>query len=514
MPPGQEYADGTDAGLSAHRITLHDEGAGASAPALMESHHEGKGTASAAPGDRICITDAVASTASTTSTYIVYVIAAPHSDARRRYSEFEALRDALIALHPTQLVPPIPSKHTLADYALKQGRAKNDAGVIAKRRRLLQRFLNRVAAHPVLGVDPVFQRFLDGRLAWHEIERSPPLSNLPKSTLAAPPQDPAATDAPACYRALPVPTSARKLRVQNTRFQDSEAFTNRFESHMAGTLEPANRRLVRRWSDIANDYVELGALLNAHSLAEAQTIAAALERAGQAADAACINTNDMLHAWDAHVTEPLHEYTQYAETLQQIIRWRHLKHQQLEEAQDMLAEKRQRLLELERVEADSLRLSVALENGGRGLVSQSPHSFGGAHAMRHSVYGAPPGPPPTRRGLLASITDKLQSIVDLGPEKTRQSTISRLREDVILLEEGVHVAARDLELVTTTIQASLDRFQRLKVADLRSLMLEFARMHRDYCQKVDHISSDAWEGQPDAHMTPTPRTPSQWRSDT
>jgi len=87
-------------------------------------------------------------------------------EARHRYSEFESLRTHLVRLYPTLIIPPIPSKNTIGDYAVKQGKAKEDAALIARRKRMLQTFLNRIARHPILSNERVFHRFLDGEVSW------------------------------------------------------------------------------------------------------------------------------------------------------------------------------------------------------------------------------------------------------------------------------------------------------------------------------------------------------------
>lgn len=87
-------------------------------------------------------------------------------DARRRYSEFESLRIGLSKLYPTLIIPPIPSKQTIGDYAVKQAKAKEDATMISRRKRMLQVFLNRIARHPILSNEHVFHRFLDRDVSW------------------------------------------------------------------------------------------------------------------------------------------------------------------------------------------------------------------------------------------------------------------------------------------------------------------------------------------------------------
>ena len=131
------------------------------------------------------ITDAQKTSAGTSSPYIVYVIRTgvgqfiasaddpqanqtllQNAEARHRYSEFESLRESLGRLYPTLIVPPIPDKQTIGDYAVKQGKAKEDATLIARRKRMLQTFLNRLARHPILSTEHVFHRFLDGEVSW------------------------------------------------------------------------------------------------------------------------------------------------------------------------------------------------------------------------------------------------------------------------------------------------------------------------------------------------------------
>lgn len=468
------------------------------------------------------------------SSFIVYVIRNGTTEAKRRYSEFEALRQALIRLHPTIIIAPIPSKHTLSDYASKQSKAKEDATIIARRKRMLQSFLRRCDNHPKLRDDQVLQKFLDGRYHWNDITASPPMVHLPKNNLRAPVQNPADPHASPAYSHLPLPSSVSSLRQPNQRFIDSEAFTNRFANHLSGSMEKVNRRLMRRWTEALTDYAELGAILNGFSLTESGQLATAIERTGQAADAAYIATGQMLKTWEEKFTEPLHEYTQFAAILQKLLKWRHCKHLQFELAQDALEAKKTQLEELERVENEAKRLQEALERGGAGLLSQSRVSGGGidANGIRDrvgsgfrpstSVYGRASGegeadssnkasndetntstrnskngsstaparsPSPSKRsssrsgyGLLGAITQTLQSVMDVDRDASRRSLISKLGEEISLLEEGLCLTLNDLDYATRAIQADLDRFQRQKVNDLKEMMLDFAKMHRDFAK--------------------------------
>lgn len=87
-------------------------------------------------------------------------------EVRRRYSDFASLRKSLVDLHPTLVIPPIPEKHTMADYAAKPTKAKEDAGIIELRKRMLAVFLNRCKGMKEVMEDGVFWRFLDPNASW------------------------------------------------------------------------------------------------------------------------------------------------------------------------------------------------------------------------------------------------------------------------------------------------------------------------------------------------------------
>lgn len=87
-------------------------------------------------------------------------------EVRRRYSEFASLRDALTKLHPTLIIPPIPEKHTMADYAANPTNAKQDQQIIDLRKRMLAVFLNRCRRMDQVREDGILWRFLDPNVSW------------------------------------------------------------------------------------------------------------------------------------------------------------------------------------------------------------------------------------------------------------------------------------------------------------------------------------------------------------
>ncbi|KAK0501226.1 hypothetical protein EDD18DRAFT_1141823 [Armillaria luteobubalina] len=430
---------------------------------------------------------------------IVTKMIVQNAQAHHRYSEFESLRVSLSKLYPTLIIPPIPSKQTLGDYAIKQGKAKEDAALIARRKRMLQTFLNRLARHPILSNEHVFHRFLDGEVSWTEVLNSPPLSLLPKNILKAPSHNPTDQNASPAYAALPNPSAAHPLRHPDQRFHDSEAFTNKFSVHLSGPMEKVTRRTIKRWSDYGQDHSELGAALNGFSLNENGELSGAIEKTGQAVDATYLSTTKLLQELEQNWAEPLHEYSQFALIIKKLLAYRHQKHVQYEMTQDALETKREQLEELEKSEREARRLEAAL---GRGRVNgedeTDPSSRSGDEENNPSSGYLPPhpGPNPARRktrapgmGLLNALSYTIHGMMDTDPETARRNSITKTRENISQLEDALHLSAQDLKYSSSTIQADLDRFQRQKVADLREMAIAMARSHRDWCQK----NLEAWE---------------------
>jgi len=453
----------------------------------------------------ILIVDAQKTSLNSTSPYIAYVIRSGNAEAHHRYSEFESLRSNLVKLYPTLIVPPIPSKQTIGDYAVKQAKAKEDAAMIARRKRMLQTFLNRVSRHPILSNEHVFHRFLDGEVSWTEILHLPPISQLPSNNLKAPSHNPTDQNASPAYAALPNPSATHALRKPDQRFLDSEVFTNKFAAHLSGPMEKVTRRAMKRWSDYARDHAELGAALNGSSLNETGPLSSAVEKTGQAVDATYMSTTKLIQELEQNWAEPLNEYSQFASIIKKLLVYRHQKHVQYEMTQENLLAKREQLEELEKSEREAQRLEEAL---GRGRSISNPvtptasnddtaedEEDGQPIRQSQSAYLPPhPGPNPARRrapgmGFLNALSYTLHGMMDVDPATARRSGISKSRESISLLEDALHLTAQDLKYSSSTIQADLDRFQRQKVADIREMVISMANSHKDWCQK----NLEAWE---------------------
>ncbi|GAA5933507.1 PX and BAR domain-containing protein [Sporobolomyces koalae] len=461
------------------------------------------------PQDVIQIVDALKTSEGASAAYIVYCIRYEGRDVRRRYSDFVSLRAALATLHPCFVVPPLPPKNTLSSYAIagtNPAKAKEDVALIARRRRMLATFLNRTLHHKVLGQDRVFQRFLDPETPWLDVLHSPPVTLVPKNSLRAAASDPTDPDLLALFANLPLPGSSNSLQHPDQRFLDSESFTNKFSAHLSGSMEKVNRRLMKRWTDAGSDWSEMGGGMNGFALRMGEDgqggLDEATEKVGMAVDAGYTLTNAMLSRWEQEWTEPLQEYTQFSSIIKGLLKYRHQKHLQYEQARELLESKRSTLEELERTELEAQRLAKALERvrvvGDDGSSESAMNSGGnsptqnGASANQHQPL--PPLPTPSSSstasvgrksggGLLSALSHSVKGFVDSDPEASRRNTISKTREQINQLDDAIKALTADLRWASSTIQADLDRFQRQKVGDLREMCLDFSTFHKEWAQK-------------------------------
>ncbi|KAI8994635.1 hypothetical protein BDB01DRAFT_201673 [Pilobolus umbonatus] len=443
--------------------------------------------------------------------YIVYTIHNKQSDtrdAKRRYSEFEAFRKSLLKLYPAALIPPIPEKHSISDYARKQ---VDDHSITEKRKRMLERFLHRVAIHPVLSREHLFHRFMDGCNSWSDIANSATLSQIKD-----PPVDTAIV--PSYYR----------LRYPDIELSDSNA--DRAAQHASISFEKSQKRIMRRLSELSNDYSELGSAYNALSLNETGSISHSIEKIGQVIDASSIYTKEMVKALEIDFGEHVQDYTQYVYRVQDILRYRRMKHSQLESLEETINNKKLQLRNLSRIEEESRKLMATMDNTDHSedtpvrpipddhpqveeendldtesiedgfsniikerteeedmshkpehkRVDQYPSSASGtvlrATKNRNKKWSSP-------RRLLSAVTYTLQGMIDTDPEQTRRDHIDKLRGSICHAEETAIELKKEIKDMSLTIQQDFDRLQIQKEADLKRMLLSFAKIHISYCEQ-------------------------------
>ncbi|KAI9843615.1 MAG: Sorting nexin, cytoplasm-to-vacuole targeting pathway/endosomal sorting [Sclerophora amabilis] len=461
----------------------------------------------------------------------------------------------------------------MADYAAKPTKAKEDMSIIDLRKRMLSVFLNRC------------RRMKEVREDGSEVLHSHPVSSIPKSNMKAPPLDPA--NATPAHSYLPIPSASAKLRSgsvsagsgtpstppahttsassaahsipgpqvfgrfpptsQNLTEQDLDPYFTNFESStrelellLQGNIEKVNRRTLIHLTTLATDLAELGARYNGFSLSEqSPTLAAAIERIGQAVDSSYIVTEELSSSLGAGFAEPMRESAQFAGVVRSVLRFRILKRVQEEMTKDELAKKKVLLESLERSEMEASRIEQYLSS------TSTPSSPPKRSASARSSNSEPRPVQPRRRGsnedtasidsdfppthgetpssapsasqgrsseilgddttfpqrrksqsgnfvtnkIFGRISHAMHGIVDVDPERTRRDQIGKTKESLVQLEQALGVTEKDVKDASAGVLKDLKRFQKEKEEDLKRYMIAYAKCHIDWAKK----NLETWE---------------------
>ncbi|KAG8531414.1 Sorting nexin-41 [Bacidia gigantensis] len=307
-------------------------------------------------------------------------------------------------------------------------------------------------------------------------------------------------------------------------FNNFEAATRDLEILLQGNIERVNRRTLLHLQALSTDMAELGARYNAFSLSEqSPTVAAAIERVGQAADSSYIATEELSSMLGATFAEPMRESAQFAGIVRSVLRYRIMKRIQEEMTKDELISK-QRLLEgLERSELEAKRIDQYLSSTGspegtpkRSTSSASTRSaqskgdrrsegdqssidsdFPPTHGdiSQSGETDANPSTPSRSRSksqggggfvtnkIFGRISHAVHGIVDVDPERTRRDQIGKTKESLVHLEQALQVSEHDVKDASAGVLKDLKRFQCDKEEDLKRYMIAYARCHIDWAKK-------------------------------
>ena len=468
----------------------------------------------------------------------------------------------------------------MADYAANPTKAKQDQQIIDLRKRMLAVFLNRCRRMDEVRNDGVWWRFLDPNASWvcklcwklyihtnslkNEVLHSHPVASIPKSSMKAPPLDPANPSTAHAY--LPIPASSAKLKsassstanaqgmpTQPTEYMASpstaahtvpglqvfgrfppdsknlseqdldpyfinfEAATKELELLLTGPIEKVNRRTLTHLSSLSSDLAELGARFNGFSLSEpSPSLAAAIERIGQAVDSSYIATEELSGSLGASFAEPMRESAQFAGVVRGVLRYRVLKRVQQEMTNDELAKKRALLESLERSESESKRIEQYLNSSGAGnlprrstssarnppfqrrensqedtasIDSDFPPTHGDTPSATQGVPQDESSPSHKKSAsgnfitnrIFGRISHAVHGVVDVDPERTRRDTIGKTRESIGQLEQAQQASAQDVRDASAGILKDLKRFQTEKEDDLKRYMVRVASFSSLLC---------------------------------
>ena len=235
-------------------------------------------------------------------------------------------------------------------------------------------------------------------------------------------------------------------------FASALDYTVRFGNQIT-FIRKIHKKIIQQYQDLANIYMDLGALYNGWSLTE-QGLSAAIEQIGQATDSTLTATTILLNSLEERFGDILRDHQKFSVILQSILQARHRLHVEFEQISEKLILKQAALQKLESTEHESQRLAavLAVEGGGPQIPIARPSGF----------------------------IAQINALLDSDPDTTRRITISKTKDAISQLEVHREESRIGLLALNAKIQQNLDRFQKQKIRDLQSLGLVLCLTHREF----------------------------------
>jgi len=353
--------------------------------------------------------------------YIVYVVLIKTISVRRRYSDFDSFHELLRKQNPFCIIPPIPEKHTI--------KTVENLELLEKRRAKLENFLNRVARHPILSASRLFHQFLEVENWASVIAQEGEVKGF----------------------SISFSLLEKKVQKQDGRFLEIINQSQKFSKEIEA-VDRNVRKIIRRQTELASDFGELGSIMSTFASNEKE-LTNALENIGSSLDNNFLSLRILSSQIENQFAEPMQDYVLYAPAIKSVLKERDAKQIALESLIDQVTSKREQLKEL-----------------------QDPNA---------------------QTGLFKSFTTSFSKMLDSNPEKTRQDNIVKLQTAIEQGEVEIEKANADLLKCSEAVFIEYQRYHKEKGVDMKKLIVNYIKAQVDYHQKgvqswrtaISHIDS-------------------------
>ncbi|XP_055038311.2 sorting nexin-7 isoform X4 [Misgurnus anguillicaudatus] len=220
-------------------------------------------------------------------------------EVRRRYQDFMWLKGRLEEAHPTLIVHPLPEKFVMRGMV-----ERFNEDFIETRKRALNRFLNKIAEHPIFSSSEDFKLFLTaetGALASHKKQGPGFLSRMGDSVrgLAA---------------------TVRGIKNRPEEFTAMQEYVEAFGQKMS-SLDKVTQRIVREQKEYLEELKECAPTYTLWSNSE-EELAEPLKCMAGSLDRCCKETEEQVKHLNDNLTPIIHEYVLCTDTLKTVLRRR------------------------------------------------------------------------------------------------------------------------------------------------------------------------------------------------
>uniref|UniRef100_T2MIA2 Sorting nexin-4 n=1 Tax=Hydra vulgaris TaxID=6087 RepID=T2MIA2_HYDVU len=376
--------------------------------------------------------------------FIVYLVESravdglePGCTLWRRYSEFETLRNYLMAIYPFIVLPPLPEKRiNVAKFQLAAD--KFDPDFIERRRQGLECFLLRLASHPVISQDVIFRGFLNQEVGWKE---SVSETNWQQKSDSR-------------FKSISASMSIKK---PDQRFDDIRSYSESLFSNITSLLK-IQQKISARQQTILKQHIEFGKLFSEWSVIETE-IGDSLQQAGHQMDRLGSQSESIYNEEQVAYIDQLKEYLYFTESLRAIVRKQYLKQFELERAEEALAAKSKQKEEL----AKEIN---ATQNG-----TEAPTSGFTFKSVSNMLFGQ----------------DSME---------VRQEKLLLLEEQVKEAEENLKMVSEEAEIFVEKSLKDIDRFKKQKVRDINEIMENYVKTQ----YKVNKLGLQQWQSMKEYFM--------------
>ncbi|KAG0204909.1 intercellular trafficking and secretion [Mortierella sp. GBA30] len=369
----------------------------------------------------ITVTDAHREKEGSTDSFISYQIntktslkgfSGPNISVRRRFQDFAWLHNVLGKDYPAAVLPPLPDKHRMR--YVRGDRFSPE--FVEKRRASLERFLKKIAVHPVLQRAESLRIFLDSR-DW--------TTDLAQQNKRRQDEGRLDTIGDALLNAF------AKIKKPEEKFVKMRDEVDKLEENLQG-LEKLEQRILKRQEELEADYREFGGAVA--GLGNLETgITEPLHRFAHTVASYAKVMNDLSTREDAEFLSEIHECLAYCNSVKSVLKLRDQKQLDFEELSDFL---QQQVAERDRL----------MSNGRLG----GSASIGGFFQQ------------------------KMDEIKGVDQERAKQEKLKRVAERIHELQDAVEKSTDISDAFSNETAKEFEIFQLQKTKDLRQCLLDYS----------------------------------------
>lgn len=437
----------------------------------------------------LSVTDAVVCHESLQN-YVIYTVTAQSLIVRRRFSEFVALRECLVKLFPTKLVPPIPEKQSLTSNIATTTMADDEDPRTHKlmeyRKRMLSVFLNRCLKLNHIASCNFFGHFLDPEMNFTDFLSYKENNTFYKASIyQLAPWDSLSQIENQLYLTLPIPSSADaylfKELSQEEQFQNFISFETKFLRYelILNNISKANKKLLKHFIDLSANLSVLGSSYVSLSLIQDSNY---IETIGKMFERRNIYLLKLTDSINLKFLDKLIELKHFSTTAKELIEYNRKKIIQQKLVEKELFSIKSRY---QRYEAEDQRIRN-IDDRARRVVGESEYNDISDPPItdeelqtalytrsKKSLYGTIPGVKKINNMILKYVNDP-------NPDETRRNKFYNLRLSLFQLERQNDILASEIERINEEVMKELVKFHDWFKEQLSELSLVYDNSLKEF----------------------------------